>query len=63
MASIANDQFRRSTFKECVLWLKSRENVTCIPIHRSKTDGGMSILPELMRVSIKNTSEMIFKIS
>ena len=25
---------------------KKRENVTCIPIHRSKTDGGMSILPE-----------------
>ena len=46
MASIANDQFRRSTFKECVLWFKKRENVTCIPIHRSKTNGGMSILPE-----------------
>ena len=28
------------------LWLKS-ENVTCILIHRSKTDGGMLILPEL----------------
>ena len=25
MASIVNDQFRRSTFKECVLWLKARK--------------------------------------
>ena len=25
MASIVNDQFRRSTFKECVLWLKSEK--------------------------------------
>ena len=31
--------------KNCSL-VKKRENVTCIPIHRSKTDGGMSILPE-----------------
>ena len=23
--SIVNDQFRRSTFKECVLWLKSEK--------------------------------------
>ena len=38
---------RRSTFKECVLWFKKpRKMLTCIPIHRSKTDGGMSILPE-----------------
>ena len=27
MASIANDQFRRSTFKECVSLVKKRENV------------------------------------
>ena len=46
MASIANDQFRRSTFKRMCSLVKKRENVTCIPIHRSKTDGGMSILPE-----------------
>ena len=26
--------------------VKKRESVTCIPIYRSKTDGGMSILPE-----------------
>ena len=32
--------------KNVFLWLKSEKNVTCIPIHRSKTDGGMSILPE-----------------
>ena len=45
MASIVNDQFVVLPLRMCSL-VKKRENVTCIPIHRSKTDGGMSILPE-----------------